>query len=52
MDPFDEKENKNDEQDDDEYESVIIYTPLGISWARIVGGSCNDMILYGMVFYC
>ena len=55
MDPFDEKDDaKNDEKDDGEYESVImiIYTPLGISWEKIVGGSCNEMLLYGMVFYC
>ena len=32
MDPFDEKENKNDEQDDDEYESVIIYTVLHLEY--------------------
>ena len=30
---------------------IYICTQLGISWDKIVGGSCNDMILYGMVFY-
>ena len=35
-----------------DYIFIYIYTPLGISWEKIVGRSCNEMILYGMVFYC
>ena len=30
---------------------MICSTPRGMSPEKIVGGSCNDMILYGIVFY-